>query len=35
MKEQIANLVDDSIKELNVFVDAAYTSTEEGKKNSP
>ncbi len=32
MKEQIANLVNDSIKELNVFVDDAYTSTEEGKK---
>ena len=32
MKEKIANLVDESIKELNVFVDDAYTSTEEGKK---
>mgnify|MGYP003318942292 CR=1 FL=1 len=32
MKEQIANLVDDSIKELNVFVDDAFISTEEGKK---
>ena len=32
MKEKIANLVDDSIKELNVFVDDAYTSSEEGKK---
>ena len=32
MKEQIANLVNDSIKELNVFVFDAYTSTEEGKK---
>ena len=32
MKEKIASLVDDSIKELNVFVDDAYTSTEEGKK---
>ena len=32
MKEKIANLVDDSIKELNVFVDYAYTSSEEGKK---
>lgn len=32
MKDKIANLVNDSIKELNVFVDDAYTSTEEGKK---
>ena len=32
MKDKIANLVDESIKELNVFVDDAYTSTEEGKK---
>ena len=32
LKEKIANLVDESIKELNVFVDDAYTSTEEGKK---
>ena len=32
MKEKIASLVDESIKELNVFVDDAYTSTEEGKK---
>lgn len=32
MKEKIANLVDESIKELNVFVDDAYTSEEEGKK---
>ncbi len=32
MKDKIANLVNESIKELNVFVDDAYTSTEEGKK---
>ena len=32
MKDKISNLVDESIKELNVFVDDAYTSTEEGKK---
>ncbi len=32
MKEQVAALVDDSIKELNVFVFDAYTSEEEGKK---
>jgi len=32
MKEKIASLVDDSIKELNVFVDDAFISTEEGKK---
>ena len=32
MKEQIANLVNDSIKDLNVYVDDAFTSTEEGKK---
>ena len=32
MKEKIENLVGDSIKELNVFVDDAFTSTEEGKK---
>ena len=32
MKDKIASLVDESIKELNVFVDDAYTSTEEGKK---
>ena len=32
MKEKIASLVDESIKDLNVFVDDAYTSTEEGKK---
>ena len=32
MKEKLAELLNDSIKELNVFVDDAYTSTEEGKK---
>lgn len=32
MKEQVANLVNESIEELGVFVDDAYLSTEEGKK---
>lgn len=32
MKEQVAELVNESIKELGVFVDDAYFSTEEGKK---
>ena len=32
MKDKIATLVNDSIKELNVFIDDAYTSEEEGKK---
>ena len=32
MKEKVANLVDESIKELNVFVDDAFISEEEGKK---
>lgn len=32
MKEQAAELVNESIKELGVFVDDAYFSTEEGKK---
>ena len=32
MKNQIAELVNDKIKELNVYVDDAFTSTEEGKK---
>ena len=32
MKDTIANLVNDSIKDLNVFVFDAYTSIEEGKK---
>lgn len=31
MKEQVASLVNDAIKELNVFVDDAFTSKEEGK----
>lgn len=32
MKEKIANLVDEAIKDLNVFVDDAYLDSEEGKK---
>ena len=32
MKEKVSGLVNDSIKELNVFVDDAFISTEEGKK---
>ena len=32
MKEKISSLVDDSIKDLNVFVDDAFVSEEEGKK---
>lgn len=32
MKTQIENLVNEPIKELNVFVDDVFTSTEEGKK---
>ena len=32
MKEKIANLVNDSIKDLNVYVDDAFTSMEEGKR---
>jgi ribosome maturation factor RimP len=32
VKEKIASLVDEKIKELNVFVDDAFISTEEGKK---
>ena len=32
MKEKVSRLVNDSIKELNVFVDDAFISTEEGKK---
>ena len=32
MKEKVSSLVDESIKELNVFVDDAFISTEEGKK---
>ena len=32
MKEKISSLVNDSIKDLNVFVDDAFISEEEGKK---
>ena len=32
MKEKIASLLNDSIKDLNVFVDDAFISEEEGKK---
>lgn len=32
MKEKVIALVDESIKELNVFVDDAFISEEEGKK---
>ncbi len=32
MKTQVEKLVNDSIKELNVFVDDAFVSEEEGKK---
>ena len=32
MKEQVANLVNKEIETLNVFVDDAFVSTEEGKK---
>ena len=32
MKEQVANLVNNEIESLNVFVDDAFVSTEEGKK---
>ena len=32
MKEKIAKLVNEEIKELNVFVDDAFISDEEGKK---
>ena len=32
MKEKVSSLVDESIKELSVFVDDAFISTEEGKK---
>lgn len=32
MKEQVSELVNKSIKELNVYVDDAYISNEEGKK---
>ncbi len=32
MKDKIKVLLDDKIKELNVFIDDAFISTEEGKK---
>lgn len=32
MKEQISELVDDKIKDLNVFVSDAFCSEQEGKK---
>ena len=32
MKEKIAKLVNDDIKDLNVFVDDAFISEEEGKR---
>lgn len=32
MKEKIKELVDESVKELNVFVDDSFISTEEGRK---
>ena len=32
MKEQISSIVDNSIKDLHVFVDDAFISEEEGKK---
>ena len=32
MKETIEGLLNESIKELNVYVEDAYTSMEEGKK---
>lgn len=32
MKSKVSTLVDESIKELNVFVDDAFISEEEGKK---
>ena len=32
MKEKVSSLVNESIKGLNVFVDDAFISTEEGKK---
>lgn len=32
MKETVSNLVNEEIKELNVFVDDAFISEEEGKK---
>lgn len=32
MKEKVSTLVDESIKELNVYVDDAFISEEEGEK---
>ena len=32
MKDKVSRLVNDSIKDLNVFVDDAFISNEEGKK---
>lgn len=32
MKEKISSLVDEAIKDLNVFVDDSFISIEEGKK---
>ena len=32
MKEKVSSLVNESIEELNVFVDDAFISEEEGKK---
>lgn len=32
MKEKIKELIDESVKELNVFVDDSFISTEEGRK---
>ena len=32
MKDKIKVLLDDKIKELNVFIDDAFISTDEGKK---
>ena len=32
MKEKVSTLVDESIKELNVYVDDAFISEKEGKK---
>ncbi len=32
MKEEVAKLVDDDIKSLNVFVNDVFVSSEEGKK---
>lgn len=32
MKEQITNLIENKIRDLNVFVDDVFVSTEEGKQ---